>query len=57
MVYIDLVAWSVDYFSRIMKACLKACGHDPEIVQFLCGYADCGEAIVRSGVDGITFVG
>ncbi|CAG8575336.1 2488_t:CDS:2 [Paraglomus brasilianum] len=53
----EQVAWSVDYFSRIMKTCLNACGHDPEIVQFLCGYADCGEAIVRSGVDGITFVG
>ncbi|GBC03455.1 hypothetical protein RclHR1_05130007 [Rhizophagus clarus] len=53
----EQVAWSTQYYSKIIKTCLKECGHDPDIVQFLCGFPDCGEAVVRSGVDGITFVG
>lgn len=32
-------------------------GHDPELVQFLNGFADVGEAIVESGVSHITFIG
>ena len=53
----EQVAWSMQYYSKIIKNCLKECGHDPEIVQFLCGFPECGEAIVRSGVDGVTFIG
>ncbi|RIA93917.1 Aldehyde/histidinol dehydrogenase [Glomus cerebriforme] len=53
----EQVAWSMQYYSKIIKTCLMECGHDPEIVQFLCGFPECGEAIVRSGVDGITFIG
>ncbi|CAG8478742.1 6507_t:CDS:2 [Acaulospora morrowiae] len=53
----EQVAWSMNYFSQIIKNCLAQCGHDPDVVQFLCGFPDCGEALVRSGVDGITFIG
>ncbi|KAG0223720.1 Meiotic Sister-Chromatid recombination aldehyde dehydrogenase [Actinomortierella wolfii] len=54
----EQVAWStMTYFSKIARNCLEACGHDPDLVQFLVGYADCGEAIVSSGVDGVTFIG
>ncbi|CAB4484181.1 Aldedh-domain-containing protein [Rhizophagus irregularis] len=53
----EQVAWSMQYYNKIIKTCLIECGHDPDIVQFLCGFPDCGEAIVRSGVDGITFIG
>ncbi|KAG0311526.1 Meiotic Sister-Chromatid recombination aldehyde dehydrogenase [Dissophora globulifera] len=54
----EQVAWSTTtYFANIAKSCLVACGHDPELVQFLVGFQDCGEAVVESGVDGITFIG
>ncbi|CAJ0629042.1 4017_t:CDS:2, partial [Entrophospora sp. SA101] len=53
----EQVAWSMKYYENIIKTCLIACGHDPDIVQFLCGFAECGEAIVKSGVDGVTFIG
>ncbi|KAF9950325.1 Meiotic Sister-Chromatid recombination aldehyde dehydrogenase [Mortierella alpina] len=54
----EQVAWSTtSYFAKIARGCLKACGHDPELVQFLVGFQDCGEAVVTSGVDGITFIG
>ncbi|KAI7866757.1 Aldehyde/histidinol dehydrogenase [Spinellus fusiger] len=53
----EYVAWSSDYYERIVHACLKAHGHDPSLVQFIRGYADVGEAVVRSGVNHITFIG
>ncbi|KAF9904052.1 Meiotic Sister-Chromatid recombination aldehyde dehydrogenase [Lobosporangium transversale] len=54
----EQVAWSTTvYFAKIARTCLEACGHDPELVQFLVGFQDCGEAVVASGVDGITFIG
>ncbi|KAF9989627.1 Meiotic Sister-Chromatid recombination aldehyde dehydrogenase [Mortierella antarctica] len=54
----EQVAWStMSYFAKIARGCLEACGHDPELVQFLVGFQDCGEAVVTSGVDGITFIG
>ncbi|GJJ68079.1 hypothetical protein EMPS_00425 [Entomortierella parvispora] len=54
----EQVAWStMKYYAEIARTCLAACGHDPELVQFLVGFQDCGEAVVKSGVDGITFIG
>ncbi|KAF9993556.1 Meiotic Sister-Chromatid recombination aldehyde dehydrogenase [Modicella reniformis] len=54
----EQVAWSTTaYYSQIARTCLIACGHDPELVQFLVGFQDCGEAVVTGGVDGITFIG
>ncbi|KAG0026357.1 Meiotic Sister-Chromatid recombination aldehyde dehydrogenase [Podila clonocystis] len=54
----EQVAWSTTtYFAKIIRTCLEACGHDPELVQFLVGFQECGEAVVRSGVEGITFIG
>ncbi|KAF8976517.1 Meiotic Sister-Chromatid recombination aldehyde dehydrogenase [Entomortierella lignicola] len=54
----EQVAWStMTYYAKIARTCLEACGHDPELVQFLVGFQDCGEAVVTSGVDGITFIG
>ncbi|CAG8447058.1 8594_t:CDS:2 [Scutellospora calospora] len=53
----EQVAWSLQYYSEIIKVCLISCGHDPDIVQFLCGFPECGEALVKSGVDGLTFIG
>ncbi|KAI8379113.1 Aldehyde/histidinol dehydrogenase [Radiomyces spectabilis] len=53
----EYVAWSSQYYLEIVRACLAAHGHDPELVQFISGFADVGEAIVRSGVNHITFIG
>jgi aldehyde dehydrogenase (NAD+) len=54
----EQVAWSTTtYYAQIARTCLQACGHDPELVQFLVGFQDCGEAVVTCGVDGITFIG
>ncbi|ORX43171.1 Aldedh-domain-containing protein [Hesseltinella vesiculosa] len=53
----EYVAWSSQYYLEIIRNCLKAHGHDPELVQFINGFADAGEAVVRSGVDHITFIG
>ncbi|KAF8936462.1 Aldehyde/histidinol dehydrogenase [Dissophora ornata] len=54
----EQAAWSTTtYFAKIARSCLESCGHDPELIQFLVGFQDCGEAVVTSGVDGITFIG
>ncbi|RUP47288.1 Aldehyde/histidinol dehydrogenase [Jimgerdemannia flammicorona] len=53
----EYVAWSTSYWSAIMRTCLAVHGHDPELVQFINGFADVGEAIVTSGVNHITFIG
>ncbi|RHZ89435.1 hypothetical protein Glove_14g33 [Diversispora epigaea] len=53
----EQVAWSMKYFNDIIRKCLMQCGHDPDIVQFLCGFPDCGESLVQSELDGITFIG
>jgi acyl-CoA reductase-like NAD-dependent aldehyde dehydrogenase len=51
------VAWSVPYWESIIHECLRVHGHDPDLVQFVCGFAETGEAVVRSGVDKVTFIG
>ncbi|KAJ1920367.1 Meiotic Sister-Chromatid recombination aldehyde dehydrogenase [Mycoemilia scoparia] len=54
----EYVAWSASYFESIIQQCLVANGHDPNIVQFVTGYADVGEAITTSkNIDHITFIG
>ncbi|KAJ1679314.1 Meiotic Sister-Chromatid recombination aldehyde dehydrogenase [Spiromyces aspiralis] len=54
----EYVAWSARYFEAIVKECLAAHGHNPDVVQFVTGYAEAGEAITRSkNVDHITFIG
>ncbi|KAI9249046.1 Aldehyde/histidinol dehydrogenase [Sporodiniella umbellata] len=53
----EYVAWSSKYYESIVKACLSAHGHNPDLVQFISGFADVGETIVRSGVKHVTFIG
>ncbi|KAI9283662.1 Aldehyde/histidinol dehydrogenase [Umbelopsis sp. AD052] len=53
----EYVAWSTEYWQNIIHTCLAAHGHDPQLVQFVNGFADVGEAIVSSGVNHITFIG
>lgn len=53
----EYVAWSSRYYEQIIKKCLEVNGFDPDIVQFISGFADVGEEIVRSGVNHVTFIG
>ncbi|KAI9249508.1 Aldehyde/histidinol dehydrogenase [Phascolomyces articulosus] len=53
----EYVAWSTQYYQRIVQTCLTAHGHDPDLVQFITGFADVGEAVVRCGVNHVTFIG
>ncbi|KAL1916030.1 uncharacterized protein VTP21DRAFT_6034 [Calcarisporiella thermophila] len=50
-------AWSTSYYLQIIRSCLEACGHSPDLVHFLVGFVECGQAVVTSGVDHITFIG
>ncbi|KAJ2341862.1 Meiotic Sister-Chromatid recombination aldehyde dehydrogenase, partial [Coemansia sp. RSA 2618] len=52
------VAWSMAYWEQMVRRALNVCGHDPELVQFVTGFADVGAAVTGSPlVDHITFIG
>ncbi|KAJ1829967.1 Meiotic Sister-Chromatid recombination aldehyde dehydrogenase [Coemansia sp. RSA 2711] len=52
------VAWSMPYWEQMVRRALNVCGHDPELVQFVAGFADLGRAVTTSPlVDHITFIG
>jgi acyl-CoA reductase-like NAD-dependent aldehyde dehydrogenase len=53
----EYVAWSSRYYEQIVKTCLSVHGFDPDLVQFINGFADVGEEVVRSGVNHVTFIG
>lgn len=53
----EYASWSIDYYKRIIDACLDAVGAPRDLVQFVVGYGQTGDALVRSGVDKIIFVG
>lgn len=53
----EYVAWSSAYYEKVIKTCLSANGVDPDLVQFITGFADVGEMVVQSGVNHITFIG
>eukprot|EP00891_Asterochloris_glomerata_P005424 jgi/Astpho2/5424/e_gw1.00076.56.1_t len=50
-------SWSAQYYGRIVKAALAACGAPEGLVQIVTGYAEAGQALVTSGVDKLVFVG
>ncbi|GMH93313.1 hypothetical protein TrVE_jg10775 [Triparma verrucosa] len=51
-------SWSSRYFTGIVREALRACGHDPDVVQTITGFAEAGEAVVKCpGVDKIIFTG
>ncbi|KAI7890561.1 Aldehyde/histidinol dehydrogenase [Mucor mucedo] len=53
----EYVAWSSAYYEKIIKTCLSVNGFDPDLVQFISGFADVGEEVVKCGVDHVTFIG
>ncbi|KAL0487064.1 aldehyde dehydrogenase [Acrasis kona] len=54
----EWVTWSlVHVFEDIIHSALIDCGYSPDIVQFVIGYGDAGEAVIRGGVDHVFFIG
>ncbi|KAJ2548071.1 Meiotic Sister-Chromatid recombination aldehyde dehydrogenase [Coemansia sp. RSA 1933] len=52
------VAWSMPYWEQMVKRALNVCGHDPDLVHFVTGFADVGTAVTSSPlIDHITFIG
>jgi acyl-CoA reductase-like NAD-dependent aldehyde dehydrogenase len=53
----EYASWSIGLYKRIIDACLDAVGAPRDLVQFVIGYGQTGDALVRSGVDKVIFVG
>jgi len=53
----EYASWSIGYYKRIVDACCEAVGAPKDLVQFVVGYGETGDALVRSGADKIIFVG
>jgi len=54
----EYASWSVSYFERVIRACLRAVDAPVDLVQFVTGYGPTGNALVTSkGIDKIIFVG
>ena len=52
------VLWSTGWFVDIIKSCLRACGHDEELVQVVCCWPEQAEALTKSPIiKHITFIG
>ncbi|KAI0800757.1 meiotic sister-chromatid recombination aldehyde dehydrogenase [Fomes fomentarius] len=52
------VVWSTQWFVQAIKECLKACGHDEELVQLVCCYPEEAPALTKSPfIRHITFIG
>jgi len=50
-------SWSAGYYGRMINAVLAAGGAPPDLVQFVTGYAEAGNALVTGGVDKAIFIG
>ena len=50
-------SWSVKFFQKIIRASLKAADASLDLVQFVTGFGETGNALVTSGADKIIFVG
>ncbi|EJF67146.1 meiotic sister-chromatid recombination aldehyde dehydrogenase [Dichomitus squalens] len=52
------VIWSTTWFVKAIQECLKACGHDEQLVQLVCCYPEDAEALTKSPfIRHITFIG
>jgi acyl-CoA reductase-like NAD-dependent aldehyde dehydrogenase len=50
-------SWSTGYYGRMISAALEAAGAPADLVQFVTGYGEAGNALVTGGVDKVIFVG
>ncbi|KAL4259714.1 aldehyde dehydrogenase family protein [Pleurotus pulmonarius] len=54
----EKVIWSSGWFVGAITECLRACGHDSELVQLVCCYPEEAEALTKSPeIKHITFIG
>ena len=53
----EAVAWSTQYFQRLLDGVFDQHGISRDTVQIINGYGDAGAALVRSGVQKILFIG
>ncbi|THH26972.1 hypothetical protein EUX98_g7220 [Antrodiella citrinella] len=54
----EKVVWSTQYFVQVAKACLEACGYNPDLVQLVCCYAQEAVHVTKSPfIRHITFIG
>lgn len=52
------VVWSTTWFVGAITKCLRACGHDPELIQVVCCYPEQADALTQSpDIKHITFIG
>ncbi|KAH9920227.1 meiotic sister-chromatid recombination aldehyde dehydrogenase [Epithele typhae] len=52
------VVWSTEWFVKAIKECLKACGHDENLVQLVCCFPEDADALTKSAfIRHITFIG
>ena len=53
----EYASWSIDYYKRVIDACLDAVNAPRDLVQFVVGYKEAGGALVEADVNKIIFVG
>ena len=53
----EYASWSISYYKRIIDACLDAVGAPRDLVQYVVGYRNAGEALVKSPIDKLIFIG
>jgi acyl-CoA reductase-like NAD-dependent aldehyde dehydrogenase len=52
----EYASWSVVYLENLIRNLLTATGHNPDLIQFVTGYAECGQAVIHS-TDKVLFIG
>lgn len=50
-------SWSALHYAEAIRTALDVAGAPPDLVQIVTGYGDAGEALVKSGVGKVIFVG
>jgi acyl-CoA reductase-like NAD-dependent aldehyde dehydrogenase len=54
----ESVVWSTNWFVGAFTECLRACGHDPELIQVVCCFPEQAHALTKSPlIKHITFIG
>ncbi|KAH3673279.1 hypothetical protein WICMUC_003738 [Wickerhamomyces mucosus] len=54
----EQVVWSSQFYIQLVRSCLEACGHDPNLVQLVCTWPeDANYFTSHPGLSHITFIG
>eukprot|EP01117_Protostelium_nocturnum_P002136 TRINITY_DN1277_c0_g1_i1.p1 TRINITY_DN1277_c0_g1~~TRINITY_DN1277_c0_g1_i1.p1 ORF type:complete len:626 (+),score=186.35 TRINITY_DN1277_c0_g1_i1:152-1879(+) len=52
----EWASWSAGYLEEMCRNWLEACGHNPDLVQFITGFAEAGTAVIENA-DKVLFIG